>query len=202
VSGKVAGLVLAAGAGSRLGRPKALLRLDNRTLAAHAADVLAESGCEPVIVVIGASADKVRACVFSDLAAAGRSALRPKLVINPDWDSGMGSSLIAGLQVLPEEAEAVVVILVDQPGITTAAVERLVARARPDALAAASYHGRRGHPILFGRGHWAGICASASGDSGARAYLKEHEVELVECADVASDDDIDTPEAAAAWGIE
>lgn len=198
----VAGLLLAAGAGRRLGRPKALLRLNNRPLACVLADVLAAGGCDSVIVVIGASADTVRAQVFTDLVAEGWKARRPRLVINPDWATGMGSSLATGLQALPAQPEAALVALVDQPGITAAAVKRVASLAGPKALVAASYHGRRGHPVLFGRNHWAGITASASGDIGARAYLKDHDVELVECADVASDDDIDTPEAAAAWGIE
>jgi nicotine blue oxidoreductase len=70
----------------------------------------------------------------------------------------------------------------------------LAAGASPASLAAAAYGGERGHPVLFGRDHWAGIAASASGDRGARAYLREHAgaVELVECGDIAEAFDIDT----------
>ena len=63
----------------------------------------------------------------------------------------------------------------------------------------AGYDGRRGHPVLFGREHWAGIAASAIGDVGARAYLKTREVLVVGCGDVASDEDIDTAEDARRW---
>ncbi len=203
---RVAGLLLAAGAGTRLGRPKALLRLGNQTLAERMTEVLAEGGCDPVVVVLGAGAEEARARIIPDNAATPRvsatlSRITREILINADWATGMGSSLAAGLRALPEQ-DAVVVALVDQPGISPEAVRRLVELADPEALAAAAYHGRRGHPVLFGRNHWDGIMAMAKGDMGARAYLKERDVRLVECADVASDDDIDTPEAAHAWGIE
>ena len=100
------------------------------------------------------------------------------------------------LSRLTPAPEAVVVALVDQPGIGPVAVARLlsggVGRSR---LAAAGYGGRRGHPVLFGAAHWAGIIASAAGDHGARGYLTEHQddLTLVECGDIASPADIDTP---------
>ncbi|MEU9097708.1 NTP transferase domain-containing protein, partial [Streptomyces sp. NPDC048361] len=92
-------------------------------------------------------------------------------------------------------ARAALVSLVDQPGIGAEAVARVLAAHRSgDSLAAASYDGRRGHPVLFGAARWADIAASATGDQGARAYLKAHEEEitLVECGDVAEPYDIDT----------
>ncbi len=187
-----AGLLLAAGAGRRLGgRPKALLPYRGGLLVEHAARVLREGGCDPVYVVLGAAADEVRA------RAAGLGGC--ELVENPDWASGMGSSLRAGLTALSRltpAPEAVVVALVDQPGIGPEAVARLlsggVGRSR---LAAAGYGGRRGHPVLFGAAHWAGVIASAAGDHGARGYLTEHQddLTLVECGDIASPADIDTP---------
>jgi nicotine blue oxidoreductase len=108
----------------------------------------------------------------------------------------MGSSLRAGLGSLAGSgARAALVSLVDQPGIGPEAVARvLAAYASPSTLAAAAYAGERGHPVLFGAAHWAGITASATGDRGARAYLKAHAdaVALVECGDVARAYDIDT----------
>src|SRR5690606_28661096 len=92
--------------------------------------------------------------------------------------------------------DAALVLLVDQPGIGATAVARVRAACRSSAtLAAASYGGRRGHPVLFGAAHWAGIAKSADGDQGARSYLRarEDEIELVECGDVADPADIDTP---------
>ncbi|MEV6753083.1 nucleotidyltransferase family protein [Streptomyces sp. NPDC051214] len=190
----IAGLLLAAGGGRRLGgRPKALLDHQGRPLVEHAVRVLREGGCTRVHVVLGADADVVRAkahlpgCVLID---------------NPDWEEGMGSSLRAGLTSLRDAGnaaatpDAALVSLVDQPGIGPTAVARVHAAYRsPATLAAAAYDGERGHPVLFGADHWAGIAASATGDRGARAYLKEHtrEITLVECGDVAQAYDIDTP---------
>jgi nicotine blue oxidoreductase len=185
---EVAGLVLAAGGGRRLGgRPKALLTHRGRPLVEHAVGVLRAAGCARVHVVLGARADEVRrrarleGCVLVD---------------NPDWEQGMGSSLRAGLDSLAGTgARAALVSLVDQPGIGAAAVSRVLAAFRDEtSLVSAAYDGVRGHPVLFGAAHWAGIAARATGDRGARAYLKAHEdaIELVECADVAQAYDIDT----------
>ncbi|MGV2914972.1 nucleotidyltransferase family protein, partial [Streptomyces alfalfae] len=120
------------------------------------------------------------------------------LVDNPDWEEGMGSSLRAGLASLRGTgARAALVSLVDQPGIGPAATARVRAAYRsPSTLAAAAYDGVRGHPVLFGAAHWAGIEASAVGDRGARAYLQRNAgaITLVECGDVAQAYDIDTAE--------
>ncbi|WP_420036488.1 nucleotidyltransferase family protein [Streptomyces sp. cg28] len=187
-TGTVAGLLLAAGGGRRLGgRPKALLTMDGRPLVEHAVRVLRAGGCGPLHVVLGAAADGVRERAALDGCV---------LVDNPGWADGMGSSLRAGLDSLAAtDAAAALVLLVDQPGIGAAAVTRVREAFRsPASLVAAAYDGERGHPVLFGRDHWAGIAASASGDRGARAYLKEHAaaVELVECGDIAEAYDIDT----------
>ncbi|MFJ7961964.1 NTP transferase domain-containing protein [Streptomyces sp. NPDC096324] len=186
--GEVAGLVLAAGGGRRLGgRPKALLTHRGRPLVEHAVEELRAGGCARVHVVLGARADAVR-----DQASLAGCVL----VDNPRWEEGMGSSLRAGLDSLADSgARAALVSLVDQPGIGREAVARvLAAYASPLTLAAAAYDGERGHPVLFGAGHWAGIAAAATGDRGARAYLKAHAdtLVLVECGDVARAYDIDT----------
>ncbi|SCE17938.1 nicotine blue oxidoreductase, partial [Streptomyces sp. SolWspMP-sol7th] len=94
-------------------------------------------------------------------------------------------------------ARAALVLLVDQPGITPEAVARVLdAYEGPATLAAAAYGGGRGHPVLLGAAHWAGVAAAAEGDQGARAYLREHAqgVRLVECGDLCDPYDIDTPE--------
>jgi nicotine blue oxidoreductase len=120
----------------------------------------------------------------------------PRTVVNADWDSGMGSSLRAGLAALAgSDAEAAVVLLVDMPGVTAPAVRRVLASAGPDALVMGGYDGRRGHPVLLGRDHWAGVAATAVGDKGARDYLRAHadEVRVVPVGDVADDRDIDVP---------
>lgn len=187
---EVAGLLLAAGGGRRLGgRPKALLEYGGRPLVEHAVAVLRAGGCTRVHVVLGAAAETVRA--RADLTGCA-------VVQNPWWASGMGSSLRAGLASLTgSDAGAALVCLVDQPGIGAAAVARVRAACRgPRTLAAAAYEGRRGHPVLFGSAHWRGVAAGADGDRGARDYLRAHAgaVALVECGDVAEPYDIDTPD--------
>ncbi|MFH8978547.1 NTP transferase domain-containing protein [Streptomyces sp. NPDC017890] len=184
----VAGLLLAAGGGRRLGgRPKALLEHRGHPLVEHAVAALRAAGCARVHVVLGARAADVRA----------RAALEGcVLVDNPDWERGMGSSLCAGLASLTGTgAGAALVSLVDQPGIGTEAMARVRAGYRDEtSLASAAYAGVRGHPVLLGAAHWAGVLATATGDRGARAYLRAHaaEIALVECGDVAQPYDIDT----------
>ena len=182
----VAGLLLAAGAGRRYGMPKALVRYRGRLFVEHAADALHAGGCGPVVVVLGALADDVR----STAALSGSS-----LVDNPDWASGMGSSLRVGLAGLAGvDATAVVVLPVDTPGVTAEAVRRFVAMASPSALARATYGGTPGHPVLIGRERWAAVAELADGDAGARPYLAQHDVTTVPCEDIASGADVDRPE--------
>ncbi|MFC7303102.1 NTP transferase domain-containing protein [Streptomyces monticola] len=194
-----AGLLLAAGGGRRLGgRPKALLCHRGRPLVEHAVRVLREGGCGEVHVVLGAASALVRERAALDGCV---------LVDNPDWEEGMGSSLRAGLASLTGAAgaartagaagtapRAVLVSLVDQPGIGAAAMRRVAgAGVSAVSLTAAAYDGKRGHPVLLGADRWADVAASAAGDRGARAYLRAHEAEitLVECGDVAEAYDID-----------
>ncbi|MET8056523.1 nucleotidyltransferase family protein [Streptomyces microflavus] len=185
---KVAGVLLAAGGGRRLGgRPKALLEHRGRPLVEHALRALRNGGCGPLHVVLGAAADEVRA--RADLTGSA-------VTVNPGWEEGMGSSLRLGLAALAGTgADAALVMLVDQPGIGAEAVARVrVAYRSRASLVAASYDGKRGHPVLFGADRWADIAAGAVGDQGARAYLREHRdaITLVECSDVAQAYDIDT----------
>ncbi|MDI6101231.1 nucleotidyltransferase family protein [Actinoplanes sp. NEAU-A12] len=179
-----AGLVLAAGAGRRYGMPKALVRRGDRLLVQLAAGVLAEAGCERIVTVLGAAADEVRAAAPE----------LPETVFNPDWATGMASSLRTGLTALEGgDATAAVVLLVDMPGVTAEAVRRIIAHAAPGALVMGGYGDRRGHPVLLGRDHWAGVAATATGDRGARDYLRANPVRVVAVGDVADDTDMDFP---------
>ncbi|TCC33497.1 nucleotidyltransferase family protein [Kribbella sindirgiensis] len=181
---KSAGLVLAAGAGRRMGTPKALVRdAAGVTWAARTARLLTEAGCSPVVVVVGAAADQVRAELSGEPV---------EVVEATDWNEGMGASLRAGLRSADAVSEAVVVLPVDVPGVTVDAVRRVVDQAGDDALVRATYDGAPGHPVVIGRDHWDGVIASARGDEGARGYLREHDVVLVECGDVADGVDVDT----------
>jgi CTP:molybdopterin cytidylyltransferase MocA len=198
----VAAVVLAAGAGTRMGGPKALLEFDGRPLVERAIDTALAGGCAGVTVVLGASADEVRC--RTDLR-------RARIVVNDDWPEGMGSSLRAGLAALaepepgPEPApatnaantiDAALILLVDQPFVGSEAVRAVLDAWRSGArLAAASYRGRRGHPVLLAREHWSEVARVAVGDSGARAFLAEHadRIVLVPCDAMADARDLDTP---------
>jgi CTP:molybdopterin cytidylyltransferase MocA len=171
-----------------MGRPKALVELDGEPLVQRALRVLRDGGCAPLVVVLGAEADRVRALLPEDVVA----------VVEPGWAEGMGASLRAGLARLARlepAPDAALVHLVDLPGVTAAAVARLARPSTPDALARAAYGGSPAHPVLIGRTHWPAVTASATGDTGARGYLAGNPaVELVECADVADPADVDTPD--------
>ncbi|CAM00582.1 nicotine blue oxidoreductase [Saccharopolyspora erythraea NRRL 2338] len=186
----VAGVVLAAGAGRRFGMPKALVEHRGELFVERAARVLAEGGCAPVVVVLGAAADTVQE--RADLTGV-------TVVVNPDWSTGMGSSLRVALDALArttsaDSVSAALITPVDMPGIGPSAVRRVAAHASHARLAAATHQGRRSHPVLLGRDHWSGASESAAGDSGARQYLRDHEVTLVTCDDVSEGYDIDRPE--------
>jgi nicotine blue oxidoreductase len=185
----VVGLVLAAGAGRRLGGPKALVRLtdDGPTLVETAVARVVNGGCDRVVVVVGASADEVAALV------AGTGV---RVVRADDWDEGMGASLRAGLAHLePGDDDLALVTLVDLPDVGAAVVSRVLAAAVGDgraALARASYDGVPGHPVAIGRDHWAAVITTARGDRGARDHLRATPHHLVECGDLATGRDLDT----------
>ena len=184
---RVAGLLLAAGAGRRMGGPKALLRdADGTAWVTRSARTLLAAGCAPVLVVVGAAAEEV-----AGLLPPGVDVVRAE-----DWDEGMGASLRAGLAALarrPEPADAVLVALVDTPGVTPEVLARLTALGSSDVLARAGYAGLPGHPVLIGRAHWDGVAATARGDAGARGYLAGHQVAQVECGDLGDGRDVDRP---------
>jgi CTP:molybdopterin cytidylyltransferase MocA len=191
--GDVVGLVLAAGAGRRMGRPKALLTdAHGRPMTDVAVDRLLAAGCEHVTVVLGAEADRARALLGD------RPAGRARVVVADDWAEGMGASLRCGLAALPSAA-AVLVTLVDLPDVDAAVMGRVLARWQDDgggqeALVRATYDGVPGHPVLIGREHWAPLLVTLSGDTGAGPYLSRRIVQQVSCEDLATGRDVDRPE--------
>ena len=194
---RIAGILLAAGGGSRLGRPKALVEFRGRTLAERGVALLRDGGADPVLVVTG---------------AVPVSMPGTRSVHNPDWATGMGSSLAAGLRALREPGEggpspagdgsgdadgpdAAVIALADQPLVGPESVRRLIAAFRAGAsVAVAAYDGKPRNPVLIGREHWPSVLATVTGDTGARPFLRAHPelVTVVECGDTGSPDDIDT----------
>lgn len=179
------GLLLAAGAGRRMGSPKALVELDGEPLLRRAVRLLRDGGCDEVVVVVGARAVDVAAL------AAGEGC---RAVLSPGWEEGMGASLRAGLADLEAGShDACVVALVDQPLLGAAAVARLLAAGGPAAVA--TYDGAPRNPVLLAREVWADVSACAVGDAGARDWLRAHAdlVQHVPCDDTGSPADVDTP---------
>jgi CTP:molybdopterin cytidylyltransferase MocA len=192
---RVAGLIVAAGGVRRLGAPQALLRLGDKPLVERAVETAREAGCAPLVVVLGAAADRVQRS--ADLTGT-------TVVVDSAWGRGLGSSLRTGLQALPDESiEAALVVPVDMPGVTAEAIRRVAALPYPDALVCATYGGVRGYPMLFGRRHWAGIATLANADVGARPYLMAHKDEIVDisCDSVADGRRANTPELIADFGL-
>ena len=189
------GLVLAAGAGRRFGRPKALVRPvdDGPTLVESAVATLRASGIAMVVVVVGADAETVWPLAASTAA---------EVVVAADWAEGMGASLRAGLRHLTADTtspppDVALVTLVDLPDVTAEVVTRVLATAGDvgsATLVRAAYDGVPGHPVAIGREHWAGVSAAAEGDRGARDYLRVTAHHLVECGDLATGRDVDTLE--------
>ncbi|MFF2841291.1 nicotine blue oxidoreductase [Paenarthrobacter sp. NPDC057981] len=184
------GVLLAAGAGTRLGRgPKAMLPHRARTLVEVLADTLFDGGCSEVVVVLGAEADRIR--TSTELSAY-------TVVENPDWAKGMAGSFRAGIDAAAS-GNSIMVALVDQPGLTPTAVSRLLGSHHPGRVTAAAYPDESGrlkrrHPVIFDVGLRSQAAAAAHGDTGARSFLKAHPglVDLVDCSDLCSGEDLDT----------
>jgi CTP:molybdopterin cytidylyltransferase MocA len=176
----VAGIVLAAGEGRRFGGPKAVVVYDGERLVDRAVRLLTDGGCAPVVVVSGAAPLRVSGAT---------------VVENPQWRTGMGSSLRAGLASV-HGADAAVIVTVDTPWLGAEAVHRLrQAYAGGATVAVATYGGRRGHPVLIAGAHFEAVGRAAVGDVGARAFLAAHPelVTAVPCDGTGSPDDVDTP---------
>jgi molybdenum cofactor cytidylyltransferase len=193
---KIAAVVLAAGQSRRMGKVNKLLApVDGKPMVSHVIESLQASQARPLAVVTG-----------HDYAAV--EAVLPKrgftLTHNPDYASGLSSSLRRGLAALPETIDGVLVCLGDMPRISTAIVDRLIAAFNPlegRAICVPTWQGKRGNPVLFARRFFPEM-QEIGGDTGARALIGEH-AEVV--CEVPMDDDavlldIDTPEALEALG--
>lgn len=173
------GVLLAAGAGRRYGRPKVLVHgwLDT------AVGALRDGGCADVVLVLGAAEVAAPPGVTAILA--------------PDWRDGLSASVRAGLaEADGRHADFAVLHVIDTPDVGPAVVARVLARAvaSPNGLARAYFGDRPGHPVVLARRHWPEVLARLAGDRGAGAYLRGRaDVEIVECADLAGGQDIDVP---------
>jgi nicotine blue oxidoreductase len=190
-----------------MGRPKAAVEIDGEPLVRRGARALQDAGLDPVVVVLGAGLPGTAALLegAADGSDGRLAAHGTTWVPAPGWDTeGQAASLRAGLDLLARagaDVVAALVALVDTPGIGPDALARVAARADgPAVLARGAVGGRAGHPVLLGREHWEAVHAAATGDAGARGFLRGRpDVAAVEIGDVAADDDLDTPDDLQRW---
>lgn len=189
------GLLLAAGAGRRMGSPKALVHdPDGTSWLRRSVRALTDGGCTRVVVVLGAGSAEARVLL---------DGLPVEIVVADGWADGMGASLRAGLAAVGH-GDGALVSLVDLPDVGPAVVARVLAGLAHDVglagdagmasaakLARAAYGGQPGHPVWIGASHVEPLMMTLHGDEGARAYLQAHDVTLIECGDLATGADVD-----------
>jgi len=179
MSPRIVGVLLAAGAGRRYGKPKVLMDEWLRI----ALRALRDGGCGAVVLVLGAAEIPAPPGVVTVTAA--------------DWDEGLSASVRTGLaQAERMGADYAVLHLIDTPDVGAAVVARVLQRALAsrEGLGRAWFDERPGHPVVIARRHWPRVLAAISGDAGAGAYLRTRDdVEKVDCSDLASGADIDEP---------
>jgi molybdenum cofactor cytidylyltransferase len=187
---QIAGIILAAGRSSRMGRNKLLLELDGKPILVHAIDHALAAGLSEIVVVTGHQASKVKQ-VLGD---------RPvKIIEAREHRLGMSASLKAGLRALSPKAEAALVMLGDMPQVSPALLRRLIGAYNPTegrSIVLPTVAGKRGNPVLFDRRYFAEMLA-LEGDVGARHLIGEHDDQVAEVAveDTGVFTDVDTPEA-------
>jgi molybdenum cofactor cytidylyltransferase len=170
----IAGILLAAGGSARLGKPKQLVETNGTTLLRHAAEILQKSKCSVVVVVVGDDVERSRA-ELEDLGV--------DLCVNPAWQSGMSSSIKAGLRFvldLDPTLEAVLITLCDLPHVDVGAIDRLIAAfsASDAPMAAAEYAGVVGVPAIFNRTKFDELM-NLEGDKGARELLRAADANVI-----------------------
>jgi molybdenum cofactor cytidylyltransferase len=183
----VAAIVLAAGRSSRMGEHKLLLPLGGRPLVTYAVHAACTSSAYMVIVVVGHIADEV---------ASTLAGMRCRVVTNASYADGMATSLRTGIAAVPQEVVGALVLLADQPLVTFAMVNHMLAAValEPDAIHAAAYDGKRGNPVYFPRALFGELLAVA-GDEGGRSVVARHAdmVQLVPMLHGEAALDVDTP---------
>lgn len=179
-------ILLAAGASTRLGQPKQLVRLQGQTLLRLAAEAAVASQCRPIVVVLGAQAAQMQPELLG---------LPVDIVENLNWESGMASSIQAGLNAMPDDVEAITVILCDQPGLSSKVIETLmIAWQTTEApLAACEYAGTLGVPAVFSRDLFSELLA-LSRTEGAKRVIARHAAQAARISFPNGAWDIDTPE--------
>ena len=172
----IAAIILAAGASTRLGQPKQLVMLDGERLLERAIRIARQAGCEPVVVVLGASAETILSeCDLEEAA----------VVINADWEEGMAASIACGVAAVDGEVEGALVMACDQPAVTSAHLQALM---NTGEVTASMYAERRGIPAYFPAASFEDLMA-LEGDVGARDLLRTAPAVHLEDGEL----DVDTP---------
>lgn len=184
-------IILAAGASSRMGRPKLLLTYGSRTFMRHAAETAVASICRPILAVLGA---------YTDLLKREIEGLPVRSVINERWADGMGSSIQVGVETLnacdrADSTEALVLMLCDQPYVTAAVINDLVTAYHRNGkgIVVSEYDGTLGVPALFRREYFAEL-ATIRAAAGAKQIIAAHASDVVPVPFPGGMTDIDTPE--------
>jgi molybdenum cofactor cytidylyltransferase len=182
---KAAAVLLAAGASRRLGQPKQLLLIDGESLIRRTARLAVETGCAPVVVVLGFEAERM---------AAELDGLAVEAVVNASWSSGMGSSLACGVAAARRarpETDALLLLVCDQPRLSVNHLRHLLGRhaAGTAAIAASAYAGRAGVPAVFARSLFPEL-EQIEGDRGARDVILSRHAQTVDWPDGAYDIDL------------
>jgi molybdenum cofactor cytidylyltransferase len=183
---RIGALILAAGDSRRMGRPKALLPLEDRTFLETLMDRFIQSGVAPILVVLGGAAEEIRNVVKLSLA---------RVVINPNPSRGQLSSIHCGIQALaPGEVDGLFIAPVDTPRVHTATLQRMMEALPVHPLVVPVFRGRRGHPALFSASLFPDLLRAPL-DQGARAvvHATPNRLELP-CDDPAVLEDFDAPE--------
>jgi len=183
---KIGGILLGAGGSSRLGRPKQFLHFEGQTLLRRTAEALVASVCDPVVAVLGAESEKAEAEI-ADLSLS--------TCLNPEWRSGMSSSIKVGLHELllrEPQIDALIIMLCDQPFVDAHTIGHLVATFKQSQkhIVAAKYAGVVGVPALFSREMFEAL-SELQGDKGARDLIRDPDaaVETIEIEEAAIDID-------------
>jgi len=184
---KIGAIILAAGASSRLGEPKQLLKFKGKTLLRRAVETAIVSNCHPVVVVLGANAEKVKDQI-SDLSV--------ETIVCENWADGIGASIKSGmtkmLEIAPNSA-AILILLCDQPFVTTETIARLTTtfQAAKKPVAACEYQNTSGVPALFAREMFDELL-KLSGDTGAKSLFRKHADKLAKISAPEAAFDVDT----------
>lgn len=177
-------IVLAAGRSQRMGKPKPLLRFDDTTFLERIIAVLGDSHVDRITVVLGAHRPEIQAA--TDLS-------QVSVVVNEDYDQGQLSSLVAAIKVLPADAEAILLCLVDSPFITVDIINLIADKFRQtqSPIVIPVFEGERGHPVLFARSLFEALL-NAPPEKGARHVVYSNEDKITE---------VDTPDKAVRIGV-